>query len=261
MSYAWAVILGIVQGLTEFLPVSSSGHLALVAHLGGGGIPETIAFDLLLHLATLMVVLLYFSRTLFRLWRNERIVLLFVVIASVPTGAIGLVCKDYFEALRFSPTMICIGLLVTASALSFAELARGGNYKVRDLGIFGAFFIGLTQALALTPGISRSGSTISAAMLCGVDKEDAFSFSFILSVPAILGASFLQFLSLVRHGGLERLADELPLGPSIAGFAVSAITGYFALALLKRLVVGGKLVWFAGYCCLVAIAGLIYFNL
>ena len=247
LNYVWASILGVVQGLTEFLPVSSSGHLALVEHLGAG-VQETLAFDLLLHLATLLAVLIYFNNTLRRLWKSDRTVLLYVLVATVPTGVIGMLFKGYFEALRFSPTIICIGLLVTACALSFAELARGGGYRIRDLGLFGAFFVGFTQALALTPGISRSGSTISAAMLCGVNKEEAFNFSFILSIPTIGGAAFLQFVSAMRHGGLKGLAAELPLGPSLLGFLLSGITGYFSLVLLKRLVVGGKLVWFAAYC-------------
>lgn len=260
LDYFWATLLGVVQGLTEFLPVSSSGHLALVEHLGMG-MPGNPVFDVVLHLATLLVVLAYFRGSLLWYWRNDRIVLLYAVIATIPTGAIGVAFKPYFEELRHSPTMICIGLLVTAAALSVAELARGATYQLRDLGWFGAFFLGLCQALAITPGISRSGATISGAILCGVDKEEAFRFSFILSVPAVLGAVGLHFLSVLKQGGWEQLAAELPIGPGLAGFAAAVCVGYLSLVLLRAVVVKGKLVWFAAYCCLAATAGLIYFNL
>ncbi len=260
LGYFWAAILGLVQGITEFLPVSSSGHLALVEHLGLG-IPGSPLFDVMLHFATLLVVIAYFWKSVFWYAKNDPIVLVYVVIASIPTGIIGIVAKEYFEALRFSPTMICIGLLVTASALSMAELAKGATYQLRDMGWFGAFFLGLCQALAISPGISRSGMTISGAILCGMDKEEAFQFSFILSVPAVLGAVGLHIFSLIRHGAWEQVAVAIPVGPCLVGFVLAMLSGYLSLMLLKRMVINGKLVWFAAYCCLAAIAGLIYFNL
>lgn len=260
LDYFWAAILGLVQGLTEFLPVSSSGHLALVEHLGTG-MPGDPAFDVLLHIATLLSVLAYFRRSILWYWKNDRVVLLYVLIATVPTGVIGIAAKDYFEELRHSPTMICIGLLVTAAALSIAELARGATYQLRDMGWFGAFFLGLCQALAITPGISRSGATISGAILCGMDKEEAFRFSFIMSVPAILGAAGLHLFKIMKTGGWEQLSQSTPIGPAVVGFVVAAGVGYLSLMLLRNMVVKGKLVWFAAYCCAAAIAGLIYFNL
>ncbi len=260
LGYLWAAILGIIQGVAEFLPISSSGHLALAEHIGMGvAVPPV--FDVFLHLATLVVVVLYFRRSLAWYYRNDRIVLLYVIIATIPTGIIGVVAKDYFEALRLSPTMICIGLLVTACALSLAELGKGATYQLRDLGWFGAFFIGLCQALAITPGVSRSGATISGAILCGMDKEEAFRFSFILSIPAVLGAIGLHAPHLLKDGEARQLVQVLPIGPSIVGFVCALVTGYVALLLLERIVVAGKLVWFAAYCCLAAIAGLIYFNI
>lgn len=260
ISYFWAAILGIVQGLTEFLPVSSSGHLALVEHLGAG-VPESPLFDVFLHLATLVVVIAYFRKAAAWYYRNDRVVLLYVIIATVPTAVIGLIFKECFEALRLSPTMICIGLLVTASALSMAELARGATYQLRDLGWFGAFFIGLCQTLALAPGISRSGSTISGAILCGMDTEESFRFSFILSVPAVLGAVALHVAYSVRAGDWRNTLTQLPVGPSLVGFFAALVVGYLALALLRQMVVAGKLVWFAAYCFVVAVAGLIWFNI
>ncbi len=260
LGYLWAAILGVIQGATEFLPVSSSGHLALAEHVGMG-IAVSPVFDVFLHLATLIVVILYFRGSLLWYYRNDRVVLLYVIIATIPTALIGMAAKQYFEALRLSPTMICIGLLVTASALSVAELSKGATYQLRDLGWFGAFFLGLCQALAITPGISRSGATIAGAMLCGIDKEEAFRFSFILSIPAVLGAIGLHALHILKDGEVRELMQILPVGPSIVGFVCALVTGYIALILLEKIVVAGKLVWFAAYCCLAAIAGLIYFNI
>lgn len=259
ITYFWAVILGAVQGAAEFLPISSSGHLALVEHLGMG-MAAPLAFDILLHLATLLVVLFYFRAAILWYAKNDFTVLMYVVIACIPTGIIGIVAKPYFEALRHSPTMICIGLLVTASALSVAEIRKGAGYQLRDLGWFGAFTVGLCQALAIAPGVSRSGATISAAMICGADREEAFRFSFIISIPAVAGAVLLQGWEIYRHYGLAWPAG-LALGPSIAGFAAAAAVGFLSLWVLEKIVAGGRLVWFAAYCCLAAIAGLVYFNL
>ena len=259
LDYFWAAILGIVQGLAEFLPISSSGHLALVEHLGMG-MPAPASFDVFLHLATLVVVLIYFRRAIFWYAKNDFKVLLYVVIATIPTGIIGLTCKKYLEALRFSPSMICVGLLFTASFLAAAELRKGASYQLRDLGWFGAVVIGFCQSLALAPGISRSGLTISGAMICGIDREEAFRFSFILSIPAVAGAVLLHVVEFLRHGGYEAVAQSIAVGPFLVGFLCAAATGYLALLLLERLVSGGRLVWFAGYCFLAGMAGLIYFN-
>lgn len=259
ISYFWAAILGLVQGVTEFLPVSSSGHLALVEHLGMG-VAAPPAFDVFLHLATLLVVVVYFRSSIAWYFRNDPKVLAYVVVATVPTAVIGLAGKRYFEALRHSPTMICVGLLVTASALSVAEIRRVAGYQLRDLGWFGAFTVGLCQSLALTPGISRSGLTIAGAMLAGVDRAEAFRFSFIIAIPAVLGAVVVHGWQMYRAAGWGGFAAGLPVGPSLVAFVLAAASGFAALWVLERMVSGGRLVWFAGYCCLVAIAGLVYFN-
>ncbi|MCC8189171.1 MAG: undecaprenyl-diphosphate phosphatase, partial [Planctomycetes bacterium] len=162
------------------------------------------------------------------------------------------------EALRFSPSMICFGLLVTAGFLAAAELRRGAGFDLRELGPFRAVVVGMCQSLALAPGISRSGLTISGAMICGLDRNDAFRFSFILSIPAVVGAVLVHGLELVRDGGLA--ASRVEAGPYLAGFATAAVVGYLALTLLERLVADGRLVWFAGYCFLAGVVGLLYFN-
>lgn len=256
IGYFWAAVLGAVQGVAEFLPVSSSGHLALAAHLGMGAAAPAL-FDVLLHLATLLVVVAYFRRTIVWYYRNDQRVLLYVVIASVPTGVIGLLFKKYLEALRLSPALICCGLLVTAVALLLAGLRRGPAYQMRDLGRFGALTLGVCQALAIAPGISRSGATISGAMLCGIDREDAFSFSFILSIPAVLGAVLLNLWQAVKAGGFDGIAA----GPLALGFLLAAGTGFLSLRVLEKLVKKGGLLFFAAYCAVIAVAGLIYFTI
>ena len=260
LGYIWAIILGLIQGLTEFLPVSSSGHLALARHLGLGE-AGNIVFDILLHVATLLVVLAFFWKQLLWYLKNDRIVIFYIIIASIPTGIIGYLFRHYFEALRESPTMICIGLLITAAALAMAEMSKSASYQLRDMGKFGAFFIGLCQTLAIVPGISRSGLTISGAMLSGVDKEEAFRFSFLLSIPVVLGAALLKGIEIFRESELAVLREHLPLGPCIIGFITAVISGYLALHILRSVILGRRLVWFAAYCCAIALIGLAYFSI
>ncbi len=259
ISYFWALVLGLVQGVAEFLPISSSGHLALVEHLGMGS-EAPLLFDLLLHLATLLIVIWFFRRRIAWYLKNDFHLVIYVAVATVPAALVGFLCKNYFLALRQSPTMICLGLLVTSVFLAFASLQRGPAYQLRDLGWLGAAAIGVCQALALSPGISRSGATLSGGLICGVDREESFSFSFILSIPVILGAVALEAASAVRHAGTAGLFAGARFGPAALGFVAAGVSGYFALNLLERTVVKGKLLWFAGYCLAAAVAGLIYFN-
>ncbi|MDR1534075.1 MAG: undecaprenyl-diphosphate phosphatase [Planctomycetota bacterium] len=260
LGYFWAAALGILQGATEFLPVSSSGHLALAEHLGLGR-EAPPAFDLLLHLATLAVVGRYFRRDLARLLREGdfRPVLL-VAIASLPAAAAGLAFKGELTALRRSPAMICLGLLVTAGALAATELARRNAAGLwRGLSRFEAFAIGLCQALALAPGVSRSGLTLSGALLCRTGRDEAFRFSFIMSIPIILGAAGLHFLEIMVRDGPGGLVRGVGIGPLAVGLAAAGLSGHFALSLLERLAGNGRLPWFAGYCGLAGTAGLLYF--
>lgn len=257
LGYGWAALLGLLQGVTEFLPISSSGHLALAEHLGMGA-PGDPFFDVMLHAGTLLAVIVYFWKDFLWYVKYGRSVFVWLVVALVPAVVIGLLCEKWFLALRFSPNMICLGLLVTAAALSVAEMRGILTTKAKDLGWMGSITVGLCQALALAPGISRSGLTLTGAMFVGVEKEDAFRFSFLLSVPTVGGAAFLHVLRMVRHGGFEHVSMDV--GPLAVGVAVAAVSGYLALSILRRVVVGGKLVWFAGYCCLAALAGLAYFN-
>ncbi len=253
-----AAILGLVQGLTEFLPVSSSGHLVLLQKLMGFCEPELL-FDVSVHVGTLFAVIVVFRADLYAmlrgLWatdqeaRQGRRLLLLVIAGSIPTGIIGLTFKDTFESLFCSSTTVGVALLITGlilMATRFAPLATRGLAKT---GWGRAVLIGVAQGLAITPGISRSGATIAAGLLLGLERELAARFSFVLSIPAILGALALQIKDM-------EAPTQTTWAPLIVGAVVAAITGYIALKLLLKLVKGGRLHWFAYYCWALGIAAL-----
>ena len=260
IGYGWAVILGLLQGISEFLPISSSGHLALAQHVGLGRAAPPL-FDIMLHAATMLATLAFFFKTIFRYLQNERMILLYALVGTIPAAVIGIIFRSDFAALRLSPNMICLGFLVTAASLSAAEVHGVPEGRLRDLGWPGALLVGLCQALAIAPGISRSGLTISGTALSGVNREESFSFSFLLSLPVVGGAALLESSNALRDYVASGGFPPFSAGPCLAGFAAAGLSGYFALGLLQRAVIGGKLVWFAGYCCLAAAGGLAYFNL
>jgi undecaprenyl-diphosphatase len=259
-----AVILGIVQGLTEFLPISSSGHLVLLQNLFGLTEPELL-FDVVLHCGTLLAIVIVFRQEVlslvyefFRLpkslwghgtagrswrYRPHFRMLVLIIVGSVPTAIIGLGFKDVFESLFGSTLAVGIALLVTGLVLFCTRWvgARGrgiDGFRARD-----ALVVGLAQGLAITPGISRSGFTISAGLFLGLDRELAARYSFLMSIPAILGALVLE-LREARAGAFG--AIDLGLG-----FFAALVAGVFALIVLMKLVEQGRLHWFAGYCWLV----------
>ena len=256
-------VLGVVQGLCEFLPVSSSGHLALLqTFLGfGQGSEQLLAFDLLLHCATMGVVLLFFRREIALLavqwasgWFSRRARLgggwawgWYILLGTVLTALAGLPLRSAVERMMGSPLAVGCGLLFTAGLLALVPLLaerRGQLYEPgRPLkGLKIALVVGLVQGLAVLPGVSRSGSTIAAGLVMGLAVEEAFRFSFLLSVPAILGASLLEALKLCR-------SDTLALPPGW-GWAVAAafVTGWIALTLMRRLVLSGRWAYFGLYC-------------
>ena len=256
MDPLWAALLGLVQGLTEFLPVSSSGHLVLAGHLMG--IPSSgLVFELLLHLATLAVVIFYYRADVAALclaipralrapitgYRDDETVRLgmLVVLASLPTAFIGLLFKDRFEALTEHPQAVGVALICTAIILAITHFVRPTE---RLLDARMALFIGIAQGLAITPGISRSGATIALALLLGMSSLKAARFSFLISIPAIAGAAILK---------LGEGAAELDLWASSIGFTVALISGYFALHALVALVKARRFAAFAPYCLCVGI--------
>jgi undecaprenyl-diphosphatase len=245
MTVLAAAILGLVQGLTEFLPVSSSGHLVLAGALIG--IPEgNLSFDIVLHLGSLAAVLAIYRRDILDLLsgicagRREDLTLAgLLILGSVPAGIAGFLLADRIESLFNSPAVVSGMLLFTGCVLFATRFARAG--KDENPTLPGSLVIGLFQAIALVPGISRSGMTISAGLYVGVRRERAARFSFLLSVPAILGAALLE---LTGSGGLV----SLDFSTAAIGFVVSAVTGYVALRILIRFLAAGRFHLFCWYC-------------
>ncbi len=246
------LVLSVVQALTEFLPVSSSGHLVLFGRLLPGG-AETpgIALEVVLHLGTLLAVVFYYRRDIAAIARGasrgERgsiRMLLLLALASVPAALAGLLLKGAVERAFEAPALVTGLLALNGLVLLAAGLPRAGGSRTRTHGVFTALAGGLAQAAAVLPGISRSGSTISAMCAAGLPRREAARFSFLMSVPAVAGAGLLEAGSMgsVRAGDLPLLA---------MGCIVSAAAGYFALKGLIGILGRGRL-WVFGVYCLVA---------
>lgn len=264
-----AILLGLVQGAGEFLPISSSGHLVLAQAFLGLTAPE-VAFDLALHLGTLLAVCYFYRADLWALMKELRFLPgalanpaqmralyngrpmfrlgLLVVLATLVTGAVGLAGKDFIEARLFSPRPVGVALLATGLVLFLAGRRPEGRLAARDITVPQALLIGLAQAVAITPGLSRSGLTICAAIFLGVSRETSARFSFILSIPAIAGAALLEI-----GPGLE---SRFGAADFMLGFAAAALCGYGALRLLVRLLRDGGLGRFAWWCWGVGLAAL-----
>ncbi|MFC1840602.1 undecaprenyl-diphosphate phosphatase [Thermodesulfobacteriota bacterium] len=256
-----SLFLGVVQGITEFLPISSSGHLVVTQNLLGFSEPE-ILFDTALHLGTLLAVFVFFRSDLKKMiletWnlftgyfkKNEplssikekphAILAAWVIIGTLPTVLIGLIFKDSLEALFGKVHWVGGMLILTGLIIGITRILSPGYTKRKNVGLLTALAVGTAQGLAIIPGISRSGSTIVCGMLCGMERELAARFSFLLSIPAIAGAMVLQ---LVSHD-LETIAFI----PILTGFLSAAITGFIALKILMKMVKKGNLAWFAPYC-------------
>jgi len=262
---AWiqSLLLGVLQGLTEFLPVSSSGHLVLLQSWLGASFAfadSAVAFDLVLHVATLIPVVWFYRRDVSTLLAQPRANAGYIgllVLATLPTAVIGLALKDTFESVFHTPRAVAIALLATGALLASTRWtdrgARGsaqapsreGGY--RSITPLAALAIGIAQGLAITPGISRSGSTIATALLLGIERSEAARFSFLLSIPAIAGAAVL-----VAKDGVSFSSGQ---SSSLAvGFLAAAGVGYIALRWLVQLVRSGRLYRFAFY--VVPLAGL-----
>lgn len=268
-----AVLLGALQGLTEFLPVSSSGHLVLaqewLERQGGTetasflAAEERVFFDLVLHVGTLLPILWFYRRDVGRIlaspmagpgpseaggfvsWlgaNESRWLGCMVLAGSIPTAVIGIGLKDHFEALFTSTTPVCIALLVTAGLLMVTRYVDRGAGALK-LTLVAALLIGLVQGAAITPGISRSGSTIAVALFLGMDRGLAARFSFLLSVPAILGGVVLELIG----KGDTLFAADIDWFAVACGFVVSAGVGYLALILLVGIVKRGGLHRFVWY--------------
>jgi undecaprenyl-diphosphatase len=260
MTFIDAILLGILQGATEFLPVSSSGHLAVAQHLLSDFEQPGVLFDVLLHLGTMVAVVIYFRKDLVglvsSLWRRDsaavqqRFVVGLLIAGSVPTAVIGLLFKDFFIGLFDRPAIVCVMLLVTGSLLWLAERLRHRQQSRKEMTFIDALVVGTVQGFAIIPGISRSGSTIAALLLRGIDGETAARFSFLLALPAVFGAALLSLKD------LDAVASASLL-PYLAGTITALVTGLFCIHLLLGVVRRRRLHWFALYCWFVGGIGLI----
>jgi len=244
-----AIILGIIQGISEWLPISSSGHLVLAQKLMSISVP--VAYDVMLHIGTLIPVFIIFRKDILRVLRgfltfnkkNEDFRLgIYIIIASAITGLIGITFLKFFESLFAGTSAVGIGLIIAAVFLFASKFFKGQ----RKIGWKDSVVIGLAQALSIVPGMSRSGLTISTGLIRKIDKKSVFIFSFLLSIVAVIGAQLVEFKGIETSG-----VDLLPLA---VGVVTSALVGYAAIKILLRTILSEKFHWFALYCFALGIA-------
>ncbi|MGM9803317.1 MAG: undecaprenyl-diphosphate phosphatase [Muribaculaceae bacterium] len=258
MDWLQALILGLVQGLTEFLPVSSSGHLAIISNLFGIDGESSLTFTIVVHVATVFSTLLvlwhevdWILKGLFKFKLNDETrYFAKIVVSMIPVGIVGLFFKDYVEEV-FGTGLLVVGvmLLVTSALLAFAYY-----YKPRvrrEIGIIDAFVIGLAQAVAVLPGLSRSGSTIATGLLIGNKKENLAQFSFLMVIPPILGEMLLDGKKIIE--GASASGAEVSVVALAVGFIAAFVSGALACKWMISVVRRGKLVYFAIYCAVVGL--------
>lgn len=258
MTTLQAIILGIVQGLTEFLPVSSSGHLMLASEILNTDLSaaDDLTFSLTLHAATVLSTIVVLWHEVWRLvkgvfstkFNEEQAYLLKIVISMVPVGIVGFCLMDYIEAAFSSVLVVGVMLLVTALLLTFAYKAKPRQKS--EISYRDALIIGIAQACATLPGLSRSGTTIATGLLLGNKKESVAQFSFLMVLPPILGNALLDILKGDFGGGVEVL-------PLVAGFVTAFVTGALACKFMLEIVKRGKLIWFAAYCALAGVVAIV----
>lgn len=246
MNWFEGIFLGIVQGLTEFLPVSSSGHLTIISYLLNAK-DAGLTFDVLLHFATLLSVIICYREDLWELIRHPfQKYVLFIIIATIPAGIAGVVFGDFFEMLFSEIWVPTIALLVTATLLFIADHFHG-DMQGKEMTWWMALLIGVMQMIAICPGISRSGATIFMALLIGLSRTEAAKFSFIMSIPVILGSFILETVGIVKDTGSFTVEPVY-----LVAAAVAAVSGIFAIRLVVNLLNKGRLRYFAYYCAIFA---------
>ena len=273
MTYFQAVILGLIQGLSEFLPISSSGHLALLENFFGIREDDMLFLAVMLHFGTLIAVFVVFWKDILELLKelvvtikdiftgkglrlNERPVRklgVMIIVSCIPTAIIGVVFGDIFEGLYSKPISIACMLVITGLLLIAAETWGGGSRNITNLNYRNSIFIGIVQGIAIIPGISRSGSTLFASLLCKLDREFAVKFVFLISVPTILGSLILELPEGIKSG-----VSGSEWGPVIVGVLVSFLSGFFAVKVMLRVVSNRKLKYFSYYLFAIAAFVIIY---
>jgi undecaprenyl-diphosphatase len=261
-----AVLLAVLQGLTEFLPVSSSGHLVLAQQLLNLHNPQIVSFDIFVHFGTLISVVIVFWNDIIEILRSFiRALTTFkakeehkkteyfhlgiaIVIGSIPAGVIGLAFHRQIEEIFTDPKFVAMNIVITGLILFLTRLAK--PVKGKKVGILSSIIIGFAQMVAILPGISRSGLTMSAALFLKISPVQAARFSFLLSIPVIAGATLLETYKLLAQG------TTIGFSQIIIGIAMSAIAGYVAIKLLLRIMEKGKFSWFSLYCLVIGIFGI-----
>ncbi|MBO7458772.1 MAG: undecaprenyl-diphosphate phosphatase [Paludibacteraceae bacterium] len=264
MSWLEALILGIVQGLTEFLPVSSSGHLEIGHELLGTSGEENLTFAIIVHVATVLSTLAILWAEVSKLfrgtfttlkWNKEKDYVAKILVSMIPVFIVGMFLKDQVEAF-FGNGLLLVGicLIITAALLALSEWLQKKRHKAgHEVTYKDAIIIGIAQACAVLPGLSRSGTTIATGLLCGVKKESVAQFSFLMVLIPILGEAFLDLIKLLSG----ELTSELGIVPAVVGFAAAFLTGCFACRFMIEIVRRQRLIWFALYCLIVGSAAII----
>lgn len=262
MSYFEAIILGLVQGLAEFLPISSSGHLALLQQAFGIHEDKVLLFAVLLHVGTLISVFIVYWKDIWELIvelcltirdlctgkglrlaeRPIRKLGVMIIVATIPTAIIGLVFSDFFDSLYNSVIPIGVGLIITGFLLIFAEKKGEGYRDIQQMNFRNAIFIGLVQGVAICPGISRSGSTLFGSLICNLDRKFAVKFVFLISIPSILGSAVLE-----APAALEAGVTASEVGPVLVDMLVAAVSGLVAIKTMIKIVSDKKLSYFSYY--------------
>lgn len=262
MTYFEAVILGLVQGLAEFLPISSSGHLALLQQWFGIDENKVLLFAVLLHVGTLISVFIVYWKDIWELIvelcltikdlctgkglrleeRPVRKLGVMIIVATIPTAVIGLLFNDIFDKLYTSVLPIGIGLIITGFLLVLAERTVNSSRGIEKMNFRNALFIGTVQGIAICPGISRSGSTLFGSLICNLDRKFAVKFVFLISIPSILGSAVMEAPEAIEAG-----IDMAQLGPVLVGMVVAAISGLIAIKTMIKIVSDKKLSYFSYY--------------
>jgi undecaprenyl-diphosphatase len=250
VSIGQAVILGVVQGITEFFPISSSGHLVILQNLFGIKKPM-MAFDVFLHFGTIISVLIFFWKDIFIMLREKSSMLKFIIIGSIPTFIMAILFKKVVEGLFASTLIVGYSLVITGVFLliaSFFALYNKNKLHNKDLTVGKSIIVGIAQGISTVPGISRSGTTIGTSLIAGLNEEMAIKFSFLLSVPAVLGANLLKMKEI--YGNLIEI-DSLPF---FAGAIAAMITGIIAIRVLYSMFRKNLFFLFGVYCLLAGVA-------
>lgn len=262
MNWLQALLLGLVQGLTEFLPVSSSGHLAIGRELLGVEASEDLVFEVVVHAATVIATIVVFRKQILDLlkglfkfkYNDETDYICKILVSMIPVFVVGMFFKDWVTGLFSSLLVVGIALMVTALLLFLSDTLkpRQTESEARNgISWWQALVIGCGQALAVIPGLSRSGTTISTGLLCGVKREKVAQFSFLMVLIPILGEAFLDLV------GGDITSSSVGLGPLVVGFIAAFVSGLFACKAMIALVKRAKLKWFALYCALVGLTVII----